>query len=83
MIDREYVVGKIEFGPARILVANKTVTPKPPNITDVEKLTPEQIENWRNILCSNIGPYAWIMSDDDIQKYRDAMQLKINRQEAG
>ena len=41
------------------------------------RLTPEQIKNWRNILCGMIGPYALIMPDGDIQRLRDQMQAKM------
>ena len=41
------------------------------------RLTPEQIKNWRNILCGIIGPYALIMPDDDVQRLRDQMQAKM------
>jgi hypothetical protein len=42
-----------------------------------EKLTPKQIENWRRILCMMIGPYALMMTDEQIQQYRDQMQKKL------
>lgn len=45
-----------------------------------EKLTPEQIKNWRNILAGMIGPYAFIMPDDQVQKIRDKMQRDINKE---
>ncbi len=41
------------------------------------RLTPEQIKNWRNILCGMIGPYALIMPDADVQRLRDQMQAKM------
>lgn len=44
-----------------------------------EKLTPEQIKNWRGVLSMTIGPYAHLMPDADVQKYRDRLQSKINR----
>lgn len=37
-------------------------------------LTPEQIKNWRTALIGVLGPYALIMPDADIQRYRDRMQ---------
>jgi hypothetical protein len=37
-------------------------------------LSPTQIENWRKVLCMQLGPYALIMPDSDIQKMRDKMQ---------
>jgi len=39
-----------------------------------EKLTPEQIENWRKILVRRLGPYALIMPVEKIQAIRDKMQ---------
>jgi len=35
------------------------------------KLSPEQIENWRKILCMSIGLYALIAPDNEIQILRD------------
>ncbi len=43
-----------------------------------DHLTPEQIANWREVLCSMIGPYALIMPDADIQQYRDQMQARAD-----
>ena len=43
------------------------------------KLTPEQIENWRNVLLMTLGPYAMLMTAEQIQKYRDMMQEKANK----
>ena len=37
-------------------------------------LTPEQIENWRSVLVGQIGPYAYIMPDSEIQLRHDKMQ---------
>lgn len=45
-----------------------------------QKLTPEQIKNWRNVLFGMIGPYALIAPDEDIQKMRDEMQKRANKQ---
>ena len=42
------------------------------------KLTPEQILNFRRLLIGSIGPYAFLMSDDDVQAYRDAIQAKLD-----
>jgi hypothetical protein len=41
-------------------------------------LTPVQIENWRKILLKVIGPFALIMSDDDIQIYKDKCQQQTD-----
>jgi len=46
-----------------------------------DKLTPEQIVNWRNILVGMIGPYALIMPYEDVQKMRDEMNAHFNADE--
>lgn len=46
-------------------------------------LTPDQIENWRKIIASTIvngrvvGPYAYIMPDAEVQRYRDRTQQLV------
>jgi len=42
-------------------------------------MTPEQIKNWRNVLSAQFGPYAFIMPIEQIEKFRDRMQGKINQ----
>ena len=42
------------------------------------KLTPEQIKNWRKVLCGMIGPYALIMSEEQVTKLRDKFQNMAN-----
>ncbi len=42
------------------------------------QMTPEQIQNWRTMLVGMIGPYALIMPDEEIQKFRDKLQAKVN-----
>ncbi len=49
--------------------------------TDSEKLTPEQIQNWRNVLAGLLGPYALIMSNEEIQDFRDKMQARFGEKE--
>ena len=39
-----------------------------------DKLTAEQIENWRVVLISLLGPYALLMSDAEIQEFHDKFQ---------
>jgi len=46
-----------------------------------KKLSAKQIENWRDILCGIIGPYALIASDTEIQQMHDAFQKEINDKE--
>lgn len=41
-------------------------------------LTDEQIENWRRVMVSIIGPYALVMPKAEIQILRDRMQAKAN-----
>jgi len=43
-----------------------------------EKLTSEQIENWRKVLVGVFGPYAMVMSNEQIQDYRDRMQGAVD-----
>ena len=44
-----------------------------------EKLTEEQIENWRDILSVHFGSYARILSDEDIEELRERFQIAANR----
>lgn len=44
----------------------------------ITPLTDEQIENWRRVMVSVIGPYALFMSKEEIQRLRDRMQSKLN-----
>jgi len=42
------------------------------------KLTPEQIVNWRKMLSMILGPYAFLMSGEEVQKIRDNMQNNVD-----
>ncbi len=42
------------------------------------KLSKEQIENWRRVLLTMIGPYALIAPESQIQWFRDMMQARVN-----
>jgi predicted DNA-binding transcriptional regulator len=44
-------------------------------------LSNEQVENWRRVLCGILGPYALIMPKEQIQKFRDKMQERVNKLE--
>ena len=44
-----------------------------------KKLTPEQIKNWRKILAGMIGPYAFLMPDEEVQAIRDRMQARLDK----
>ena len=47
-------------------------------MADSEKLTPEQIQSWRTAMVGLLGPYALIMSDEDVQRLRDKMQEHLD-----
>lgn len=49
-----------------------------PHATESGKLTPEQIRNWRMVLSRQLGPGAFFVSDEFVQKYRDRMQEIID-----
>jgi len=69
------LVKKIQAKVKRAFDKNKK--PEPPPIM-TEKLTDEQIENWRKVLCLQLGPYALLMPKEDIQRLRDKMQAQVN-----
>ena len=46
-----------------------------------EKLTDEQIKNWRKVLFAMVGPYALIMPEENVQKLHDKMQNDIDQKE--
>lgn len=46
-----------------------------------QKLTDEQIANLRIVLASLVGPYAFLMSKEQITYLRDNMQRQIDYQE--
>ena len=46
-----------------------------------DKLTADQIDNWRKILSLRLGPYAFIMPDSDVQAARDRYQETVNVKE--
>lgn len=46
---------------------------------DEPTLTPEQIDNWRNALVTILGPYALLMSDEDVVRARNSMQSSLNK----
>ena len=43
------------------------------------ELTKEQISHWRNLLAFSFGPYAFIMPEDEIIKFRDIFQNRIDK----
>ena len=44
-------------------------------------MTPEQIENWRSVLCGMIGPYALIMPAEMVQAIKDKIQSQVDKVE--
>jgi hypothetical protein len=46
------------------------------------KLTPEQIANWRKVLPVMFGPFAPLMTDDEIQLLRDRLQERVEEERA-
>lgn len=46
-----------------------------------EPLTPDQIENWRNILLIQLGPIALRFTDDAINQIRDRYQASLDKHE--
>ena len=40
-------------------------------------MTPEQIQNWRKVLVGMLGPYALIMPEADVEKFRDKFQEHV------
>ena len=42
-----------------------------------EILTDEQVENWRRITIGMFGPYALLMTREQIQNFRDNMQKQL------
>jgi hypothetical protein len=41
-------------------------------------MTKEQIENFRKVLYGIVGAYAGLMSDEEVQAFRDKMQKDID-----
>jgi len=44
----------------------------------VSDLTPAQIENWRNVLFNIVGPVALILSEGEIQRFKENMEERIS-----
>lgn len=49
----------------------------------MDKLMPEQVDNWRKVLSGQFGPYALIMPVEQIEKLRDRMQGQVNQLDKG
>ena len=41
-------------------------------------LSDKQIEHWRKILSATLGPYAYMMPKEEVQKMKDSMQKVID-----
>lgn len=48
-------------------------------VMDDKKLTPQQVEHWRNVLFRMIGPYAFIMPEEDVNSMREKLQADMER----
>jgi hypothetical protein len=46
-------------------------------MNEIKQLTPEQIKNWREVLCGMIGPYGLMMPPEEVQRLRDTMQSRL------
>ena len=46
-------------------------------------MTDEQIENWRKVLSITVGPYAFIMPKEDVQKMKNKFQSLAEKQDFG
>ncbi len=47
-----------------------------------EKLSEEQIQNWRRVLCGMFGPYALLMPKEQIQLFRDRLASGLTQRAA-
>jgi len=46
-----------------------------------DKITPDQIENYRRVLVAQLGPYALLMPVSQIEAYWQRMQCLVTREE--
>lgn len=46
------------------------------------KLTEAQIKNWRTLLSFELGPYAYLMPEDEIERRAQHLQDAINAKKA-
>lgn len=54
---------------AEAIARSKAVVP-----ATAGRLTPQQVQNWRDVLLVTIGPYATLMSEDQIEEVRQFVQ---------
>ena len=45
---------------------------------EAEKLSPEQIKNWREMLVQYVGPFAHIMPEEMIYEFRTLFQKRLD-----
>jgi sugar-specific transcriptional regulator TrmB len=50
---------------------------------EAQKLSPEQVANWRQVLLRVVGPYALIMPEAMVQEFRDRIQERVMRDSDG
>lgn len=48
-------------------------------MADENKLTDEQLDNWRKVLAMHFGPHAYMMPEEEVQKMRDKMQEHVDK----
>ena len=53
------------------------------DLPETQKLTPEQIQNWRKVLVSMFGVAAFGFSDAQIQAFRNRMQEQVDKMAIG
>jgi hypothetical protein len=49
----------------------------------LENLSDEQIENWRKVLCGMFGIWGLVMPKEEVQRFRDRMQMAVNNLSEG
>lgn len=48
-----------------------------------KELSDEQLEHWRKVLSMTLGPYAFMMPKEDVQKMKDKMQSFFDKSDFG
>ena len=43
-------------------------------LSQIDKMTDEQVSNWRGLLVETVGPYALLMPKEDVIKYAKKIQ---------
>jgi hypothetical protein len=82
---------KVEYINGRLKIVEVEISePEPKTTRDMQeasmkmiqdsRLTPEQIQTWRNVLLNMLGPYALIMPDWQVQKMRDVLQARLDKE---